>query len=684
MKNAVKHISTLIIVTILLANGVKGQVTWNTFQGTQGYDLGRKLALDASGNIYVSGNSESTWGSPIRAFGGGSHDGYVAKFDPYGNLLWNTFLGGTGRDWCGEIIIDPSDGSIYVSGESDIAWGSGITINSFHGWNDGFITKLTATGTIQWVSFIGNIPVSTTGVDVLNKNASDLKIYNGNLYITGYYTGPCTSFPAGDWTMTSYIARMNLSGALTGFDHFGTPVSTTGFPRTYGNGISISTAGILYVTGGSQISWNTSLWWGFPLENHNGSTDAFLAAFNLSQLFTNTPSHGLLWYTFMGSSVIDEAFDVYADDNGNVFVSGYSDQSWGTPANPFSGARNSFVCKYANNGTRQWNSFVGQNSFTAYIVSSICHGPDNTIFMSGDFNSVPHISQYNAGNGALVNNIFPSCNYTEGTARSVLYNDGYLYAGGETWFSWGNPINGHPTPIGHDMFVVKMTPGNISVSIGQDENTYYGYTPDECVTKTVVVTGGLGPYSYNWTLDRALLLGETITGTNTDNVTVCLLDTAQLSVVVTDAGGCTATDNSMIFAEDVRCGNGQNQKVMICHEGTTICVDANAVPAHLSLHQDYIGSCNARIGNQDEEQAFDIDIFPNPASETVSFHTHGYTGNIIIQVVNAIGKEVIAKSVTLNGEDVHPLDVNSLDSGIYTVNIITDVNIAVQKLIISK
>src|SRR4051812_15019985 len=104
---------------------------------------------------------------------------------------------------------------------------------------------------------------------------------------------------------------------------------------------------------------------------------------------------------------------------------------------------------------------------------------------------------------------------------------------------------------------------------------------------------------YSWTLDRPLLTNvitasgdETITGSNTAKVIVCLLDTAKLNVTVTDANGCTATDDLMIFAEDVRCFAGKSEihKVTICHSGKAICVDSSAVSAHLA-HGDYLGKC---------------------------------------------------------------------------------------------
>src|SRR5207237_8729 len=76
-----------------------GNLTWNTFLG--GADLnnevnyGYGVAVDDSANVYVTGLSSSTWGSPVRPFSGG-RDGFVAKLDPTGTLIWNTFLGGSG------------------------------------------------------------------------------------------------------------------------------------------------------------------------------------------------------------------------------------------------------------------------------------------------------------------------------------------------------------------------------------------------------------------------------------------------------------------------------------------------------------------------------------------------------------------------------------------------------------
>ena len=98
-------------------------VVWNTFLGGSGSDAGNAIAVDGSGNIYVAGNSTATWGSPVRAYTSNS-DVFVAKLNAStGGLTWNTFLGGSGADVGNAIAIDGS-GNVVVTGSSAATWGS--------------------------------------------------------------------------------------------------------------------------------------------------------------------------------------------------------------------------------------------------------------------------------------------------------------------------------------------------------------------------------------------------------------------------------------------------------------------------------------------------------------------------------------------------------------------------------
>ena len=205
----------------------------------------------------------------------------------------------------------------------------------------------------------------------------------------------------------------------------------------------------------------------------------------------------------------------------------------------------------------------------------------------------------------------------------------------------------------------------MTVDAGSDENLLFGYAPGQCKTKTAVVTNGVEPYTYNWSLDRPLLSGESMTGANTASVTICLMDTAELCLIVIDAGNCTYTDCATIFAEDVRCFAGNNQKVKICHNGSSICVDENAVWGHLN-HGDYVGPCSARLDAGDATSENLVSIIPNPASELFAMHNSNnqMLGNVII--CDIAGRIVYEKF--FDAPDAF-VDVKDLPGGIYYVKV---------------
>jgi hypothetical protein len=55
---------------------------WNTFMGSLDDDQGHAIAVDASGTVYVAGDSDASWGSPVNAHAGGDFDAFAAKLVP--------------------------------------------------------------------------------------------------------------------------------------------------------------------------------------------------------------------------------------------------------------------------------------------------------------------------------------------------------------------------------------------------------------------------------------------------------------------------------------------------------------------------------------------------------------------------------------------------------------------------
>jgi len=134
---------------------------WNTFLGGTGNDYSFGMALDADGNIYVTGESGSPWPSPdpVASFTAGESEAFVAKLDINGMLQWYTFLGGSGNDYGADLALDGS-GNIYVTGRSSFTWGEEpnrpFTPDDVEDkGDDAFVAKLNTNGELQWNTFFG-------------------------------------------------------------------------------------------------------------------------------------------------------------------------------------------------------------------------------------------------------------------------------------------------------------------------------------------------------------------------------------------------------------------------------------------------------------------------------------------------------------------------------------------------
>ena len=151
---------------------------WNTFMGWSGIDYGYGIAVDGSGNVYVTGHSAATWGSPQNAHAG-SYDAFVAKLNSSGIRQWNTFMGSSDLDNGYGIAVDGS-GNVYVTGFSRyVTWGS--PQNAHAGGYDAFVAKLNSSGVRQWNTFMGSSDYdSGYGIAVDG---------SGNVYVTGVSKG---------------------------------------------------------------------------------------------------------------------------------------------------------------------------------------------------------------------------------------------------------------------------------------------------------------------------------------------------------------------------------------------------------------------------------------------------------------------------------------------------------------
>ena len=353
----IKRLSWVSVLSFVLGlSPVSGQtgpaLTWNTFLGGAIESHGHDVVLDANKNIYVVGISNSSWGSPVRAYSGANFDAFVAKLSPSGALLWNTFLGGDGDDMCHSIALDPA-GNIYVAGTANLTWGSPVRAYQ-GGMHDVWAAKLDTNGGLQWNTFLGGDQNDTPAAVAVDGS--------GNIYVCGEsvstWGSPIVPFSSYD----GFLARLNGAGGLVWNTFFGSGDLDVAWD------VAVDGSGGVCVTGWSDSSW------GIPVRAFMGSTDAFVAKFG---------SNGsMAWNTFLGSpNNTVGGYRIVTDSRGDIYIAGLSNDSWGAPVNPFAGAGDGFAAKLSAAGGLLWHSFLGGSGYD--MAESIAVDGSGNVFVGG-------------------------------------------------------------------------------------------------------------------------------------------------------------------------------------------------------------------------------------------------------------------------------------------------------------
>lgn len=294
------------------------RIVLSSYLGGSANDSANTVAVDASGNVYIAGETSSlnlpVTPGVVQSSNRGNQDAFVAKFDPAGRPLFVTYLGGAGIDIANAIAVDAA-GNVYVGGEttsSDFPVTPAAIQPNFRSAIDGFVAKLNSTGTVlTYSTYLGG-----RDFDRVNGVAVDAE---GNAYLTGR-TGSDdfpvtpgafqTSYRGSDFD--AYVAKVNPSGGLTWSTYLG------GFDNDAAFSVAIDAAREVYVAGGTRSP-------DFPVtasgyQTSNLSTDGFFVKLNAA-------GAGLRYSTFLGGSFVDRANGVAVDAAGIVRVTGMTGSS---------------------------------------------------------------------------------------------------------------------------------------------------------------------------------------------------------------------------------------------------------------------------------------------------------------------------------------------------------------------
>jgi len=145
----------------LVKFGSDGTQIWGTYWGGS-YPLLFGLAVERSGNVYVSGNDNGglpvTSGAYQSSFITNDANASLAKFNKNGNLQWATYFGGSGANYANAAAVD-NNGNVYISGQTtsltDIATPGAYQYHLGGGSYDVYLADFDTLGNRKWATYYG-------------------------------------------------------------------------------------------------------------------------------------------------------------------------------------------------------------------------------------------------------------------------------------------------------------------------------------------------------------------------------------------------------------------------------------------------------------------------------------------------------------------------------------------------
>src|ERR1022692_2021146 len=320
-------------------NASGSALSYSTYLGGSTWDRAWGIAVDASGNAYVTGMAGSfdfpTTPGAFQTTLRGAANVFVSKLNAAGSaLVYSTYVGGSGNDHAAGIALDAS-GNAYVAGfatSSDFPTTPGAFQATLHTvcCSNAFVTKLNPLGSaLAYSTYLGG-----SADDYAYGIAVDT---SGNAYTTGFTSS--TDFPTtpGAFQTTrviydAFVSKLNPNGSAL--------VYSTYF---YGGpAIAADASGNAYVTGWTGCDFPTT-----PdafQTTCGGGDDAFVSELN-------SAGSALLYSTFLGGSNVDAGWGIAVDASGNVYVTG------GTESSNFPTTPGAFQTTYT---AGNWNGFVSK------------------------------------------------------------------------------------------------------------------------------------------------------------------------------------------------------------------------------------------------------------------------------------------------------------------------------------
>lgn len=398
-------------------NSTGSALVYSTYVSGSVDDSGHGIAVDASGNAYITGGTSSsdfpvTPGSFQQTYDSGG-DAFVSELNPTGSaLIYSTFLGGDNSGGVG--ISVNSAGNAYVvggtqsqsfpttSGAFDTACTkcSSGTDSSGHPLQDAFITELNTIGSaLVYSTYLGG-----SDADFPEAIALDL---SGDAYVTGVtysddfptttgaFQTACGGENCGGELADAFISKLNPTGSALVYSTY-----LGGSSYDFAASIAVDSSGDAYITGGTTSVDFPITSGAFQTQCDNCTLTNYVSDAFLSEL--NPAGSALLYSTYFGGSDEDNGEGIALDANSNVYIGGGTN-STDFPTTPgsyqptaTSSTTGAFVAKFSPGAAQATFSFSaasggncpmgGNCSMSATVTAGQTATYDLEISPAGGFN----------------------------------------------------------------------------------------------------------------------------------------------------------------------------------------------------------------------------------------------------------------------------------------------------------
>lgn len=369
--------------TFLARYGPSGNYDWGISIVGNNPVFGKEVAVDPSGDIYVSGDFMDTAdfdpsGGTNELVATGPFDVFLAKYDEQGDNLWAIKIDGVSADFGYGLTLDEM-GNAYITGSiignADFDPGPGSDVlNTTNGSPDIFLAKYDPDGNYEWAMTVGG-PTQDEGIAVSTDD-------NGGVYMTGYFQGTADFDPSGNTANLTaeggedaFIAKYDTAGNYQWAHPLG------GSSNDEGQGIATGPSGQVYVGGAFQgtATFDPS-GSGSPISSA-GNEDIFITRFDTSGNY--------YWTRSPGGDFSDGLNDLGTDSLGSVWATGafqdtvQFDPSGSSSALTAVGVSDIYLAGYYSTGEHV--DAIGMGGFGEEGGKGVVPRKDGDLFLTGNF-----------------------------------------------------------------------------------------------------------------------------------------------------------------------------------------------------------------------------------------------------------------------------------------------------------